>query len=163
MKETRLFLARFALYDKTGICKYLEKKAANGWMLDEMGVLFWRFRRIEPQKLKFSVIYFKSASEYDPKFTESQLRFQEYCEYTGWQFAASRGETLVYYSENEDALQLETDPVVEVTSVHSVMWRRWLLPYLWLSCSDGYRVFAQLKGFSYLKLTSYLLLYNYQP
>ena len=153
MKETRLFLARFALYDKTGICKFLKKKAARGWMLDEMGVLFWKFKHIESQQLKFSVIYFKNASEYDPKLPESQLRFQEYCEYTGWEFAASRGETLVYYSEDEDALPLETDPVVEVKSVHSVMWRRWLLPYLWLGFSHGYRLFEQLKDFGYDPIT----------
>lgn len=153
MREYRKFLARFALYDKTGICKYLENKAAKGWMLDEMGVLFWRFRRIEPQKLKFSVVYFKNASEYDPKLTESQLRFQEYCEYTGWEFAASRAQTLVYYSENEEAIPLETDAVVEVKSVHSVMWRIWLLPYLWLSCSNGFRLFELLKDFAYDPIT----------
>ena len=153
MREYRKFLARFALYDKTGICKYLEKKAEKGWMLDEMGVLFWRFKRIEPQKLKFSVVYFKNASEYDPRLTESQLRFQEYCEYTGWEFTASRGETLVYYSEKEDALPLETDAVVEVKSVHSVMWLRWLLPYLWLGFSHSYRLFEQLKDFVYDPIT----------
>ncbi len=153
MREYRNFLARFALYDKTGICKYLEKKAAKGWMLVEMGLFFWKFKRIEPQKLKFSVVYFKNASEYDPRLTESQLRFQEYCEYTGWEFAASRAQTLVYYSENENAVPLETDAVVEVKSVHSVMWRRWLLPYLWLSCSNGYRLFAQLKIFAYDPIT----------
>lgn len=153
MREYRNFLARFALYDKTGICKYLEKKAAKGWMLVEMGLFFWKFKRIEPQKLKFSVVYFKNASEYDPRLTESQLRFQEYCEYTGWKFAASRAQTLVYYSENENAVPLETDAVVEVKSVHSVMWYRWLLPYLWLSCSNGYRLFAQLKIFAYDPIT----------
>ena len=153
MREYRNFLARFALYDKIGICKYLEKKAAKGWMLVEMGLFFWKFKRIEPQKLKFSVVYFKNASEYDPRLTESQLRFQEYCEYTGWEFAASRAQTLVYYSENENAIPLETDAVVEVKSVHSVMWYRWLLPYLWLSCSNGYRLFAQLKIFAYDPIT----------
>lgn len=153
MREHRKFLARFALYDKTGICKYLENKAEKGWMLDEMGVLFWKFKRIEPQKLKFSVVYFKNASEYDPKLTESQLRFQEYCEYTGWKFAASRAQTLVYYSENEEAIPLETDAVVEVKSVHSVMCSRWLLPYVWLSCSNGFRLFEQLKDFAYDPIT----------
>lgn len=112
------------------------------------------FKRIEPQKLKFSVVYFKNASEYDPKLTESQLRFQEYCEYTGWEFAASRGETLVYYSENEEAIPLETDAVVEVKSVHSVMWRRWLVPYLFLALSQGLSLFSQLKNFAYDPITS---------
>lgn len=153
MREYRKFLARFALYDKTGICKYLENKAADGWLLVDMSTVLWEFKRIEPQKLKFSVVYFKNASEYDPRPTESQLRFQEYCEYTGWKFAASMGETLVYYSEDEDALPLETDAVVEVKSVHSVMWSRWLLPYLWLSCSNGFRLFELLKDFAYDPIT----------
>ena len=156
MREYRKFLARFALYDKSGICKFLEKKAANGWLLVEMGVMFWKFKRIEPQKLKFSIVYFKNASEYDPKLTESQLRFQEYCEYGGWEFAASRGEILVYYSENENAVPIETDAVVEVKSVHSVMWRSWLLPYMLLTFSQGLRLYSYLGRFVQDPVTSLL-------
>ncbi|MBR4049769.1 MAG: DUF2812 domain-containing protein [Clostridia bacterium] len=156
MHEYRNFLARFALYDKIGICKYLESKAADGWMLVKMGDVFWTFKRIEPQKLKFSVVYFKNASEYDPRLTESQLRFQEYCEYTGWEFAASRAQTLVYYSENENAVPLETDAVVEVKSVHSVMWRRWLLPYVLLIFSQGLRLYTYLGRIAQDPVTSLL-------
>ncbi|MBR4305866.1 MAG: DUF2812 domain-containing protein [Ruminiclostridium sp.] len=156
MREYRSFLARFALYDKTGICKFLEKKAANGWMLDEMGALFWKFKRIEPQKLKFSVVYLDKASEYDPRPTESQLRLQEYCEYAGWEFVTSRGEILVYYSENENAVPIETDAVVEVKSVHSVMWRSWLLPYMLLTFSQGLRLYSYSGRFVQDPVTSLL-------
>ncbi len=154
MHKYRNFLARFALYDKTGICKYLERKAEKGWLLVEMGLFIWKFKRIEPQKLKFSVVYFNNASEYDPRLTESQLRFQEYCEYAGWEFAASRAQTLVYYTYDENTVPLETDAVVEVKSVHSVMRYRWLFPYLLLSCTNGLRLFEGLRQFADDPITS---------
>ena len=156
MREYRLFLTRFALYDKTGICKYLEKKAANGWLLVEMGLIFWKFKRIEPQKLNFNVVYFNKASEYEAKPTEGQLSFREYCEYSGWTFAASNAQTLVFYTDNENAVPIETDAVVEVKSVHAVMWYKWLAPYLLIAFSQGSRLFTQLGDFIEEPVTSLL-------
>lgn len=147
MREYRKFLARFALYDKTGICKYLENKAADGWLLVDMGSIMWEFKRIEPQKLKFSVSYVNNASMYDASLTESQKSFVEYCEHTGWTFAASYEHTFVFYTENEDTVPIETDAVVEVENINNVMKRKMLLPYLLLIVSSIINLSTGLSGF----------------
>lgn len=66
MSETRRCLANFSFYDQKGIEKKLEQMAAQGWMINQPGGLFWTFRKIRPQQLRFAVTYFPSASEFDP-------------------------------------------------------------------------------------------------
>lgn len=157
MREYRKFFNYFAMYDKTGICKYLEKKAADGWLLTEMNTLTWKFKRVEPQKLKFSVVYFNRASEYDPKPGEDQLSFREYCEHSGWTFAASNAQTLVFYTDNENTVPIETDALVEVNTIHSVMKWRWFFPYLLLAVLQSLNLCLYLKNFTYDIITSLLV------
>ncbi|MBO5888771.1 MAG: DUF2812 domain-containing protein [Clostridia bacterium] len=142
MREYRKFFTHFALYDKTGICKYLENKAADGWLLVDMGSVMWEYKRIEPRNLKFSVVYYSKISDYDPLLTEGQRNFVEFCEHSGWNFAASFEQTFVFYTENEDAVPIETDAVVEVENIHKVMKRKLLLPYLLLLVSQSVRLFT---------------------
>lgn len=135
MREYRKFIARFALYDKTGICKYLENKAADGWLLVDMGSIMWEYKRIEPQKLKFNISYVNKSSAYDYGLTENQASFVEYCEHSGWKFAASFDHTFVFYTDNEETVPIETDALVEVENIHYIMKRKLLFPYLLLTAS----------------------------
>ncbi len=147
MREYRKFLARFALYDKTGICKYLENKAADGWLLVDMGSIMWEFKRIEPQKLKFNISYVNKSSAYDYGLTENQASFVEYCEHSGWKFAAYFDHTFVFYTDNEETVPIETDAVVEVENIHKVMKRKLLLPYILLTVSPMINLFTMLSAF----------------
>ena len=135
MREYRKFFNRFAPYDKTGICKYLERKAADGWLLVDMSSIMWEYKRIEPQKLKFNISYVNKSSAYDYGLTENQLSFVEYCEHSGWKFAASFDHTFVFYTDNENTVPIETDTVVEVENIHYIMKRKLLVPYLLLTVS----------------------------
>lgn len=136
MREYRKFFNRFAPYDKTGICKYLEKKAADGWLLVDMGSIMWEYKRIEPQKLKFNISYVNKSSAYDYGLTENQVSFVEYCEHSGWKFAAYFDHTFVFYTDNEETVPIETDAVVEVENIHYIMKRKLLFPYLLLTVSQ---------------------------
>lgn len=147
MREYRKFFTHFALYDKTGICKYLESKAADGWLLVDMGSVMWEYKRIEPRNLKFSVVYYSKISDYDPLLTEGQRNFVEFCEHSGWNFAASFEQTFVFYTDNEDAVPIETDAVVEVENIHKVMKRKLLLPYILLTVSPMINLFTELSSF----------------
>lgn len=146
MREYKRSIKHFALYDKTGICKYLEKQAAEGWML--IGIVsgfMWEFKRIEPQQLKFSVVYFGKASEYDHEPTEGQQSFREYCEHSGWSFAASNAQTFVFYTADENAVPIETDALVEVENIHYVMKRKYILPYITIVLLQGFNLFMHLR------------------
>ena len=97
MKDTRRFFSLFTYYDKNGIERYLERKAVEGWMLEKMSAFGWRFRRIAPQKIHFSVNYFPKASAFDAEPGEQQLMFQDFCAHTGWKLADSAAQIQVFY------------------------------------------------------------------
>ena len=88
MKDTKRRLEAFAFFDHTGIQAHLENMAAQGWMVEQPGTYLWRYRRIEPQTLRFAVTYFPAASEFDPDPTEGQQIYEDYCQAAGWHLAA---------------------------------------------------------------------------
>ena len=66
MQAKRWELNLYSFYDHTGMERHLEKMAAKGWLLESIGTTLWRYRRIEPQRLRFSVAYYPDATESDP-------------------------------------------------------------------------------------------------
>ena len=80
MQAKRWELNLYSFYDHTGMERHLEKMAAKGWLLDSIGTTLWRYRRIEPQRLRFSVAYYPDATESDPITpSEGELTFWDYC------------------------------------------------------------------------------------
>ena len=122
----RYELPIFAFYDHTGMTTHLEEMAQRGWLLDKMGGVFWRYRRIEPQRLRFAVVYFPEVTGFEPETPRGHQTMEELCAGTGWQLAANAGKFQVYYNEDTDAVELETDPVSQVAVVHRAMKRNFL-------------------------------------
>ena len=52
MQAKRWELNLYSFYDHTGMERHLEKMAAKGWLLESIGTTLWRYRRIEPQRLR---------------------------------------------------------------------------------------------------------------
>ena len=123
MKSTKRQLIPFSLYDLTGMERHLEKMAQKGWLLDKMSALGWRYRRIEPQKLHFTVSYCHRASAYDPEPTEEVQTFYDFCAHTGWRLAAEFGSMQVFYNDQEDPIPIDTDPAMEIQMVGREMKR----------------------------------------
>ncbi len=119
MKNTKSCFVLFSFYDRTGIEAYLEKQAEKGWLLDKVSATGWHFHRIEPQKLHFSVVYFAKASSFDPEPSEEQLSFQDFCEHTGWNLAASNAQMQIFYNEAPDPTPIETDACLDVAAIHA--------------------------------------------
>ena len=65
MRNTKRELNPYSFYDTEGLARHFERMAAEGWLIEKLGY-FWRYRRIEPQALRFSVVYYSEASEFDP-------------------------------------------------------------------------------------------------
>lgn len=127
MRDTKRRLEAFAFFDHTGIQAHLENMAAQGWMVEQPGTYLWRYRRVEPQTLRFAVTYFPAASEFDPGPTEGQQTYQDYCESAGWHLAARWGQMQIFYTAAQDPVPLETDACTQVDTVHRAM-RRSSLP-----------------------------------
>lgn len=117
MRNTKHQLIPFSVYDLTGMEQHLEKMAQKGWLLDKISALGWRYRRIEPQKLHFTVSYCYRASAYDPEPTEEVQTFHDFCAHTGWHLAAEFGSMQVFYNDQEDPTPIDTDPSLEIQMV----------------------------------------------
>ncbi len=118
MRDTKRRMEFFSFYDHTGISAHLERMAERGWLLEKIGAFTWRYRRIQPKKLAFSVCYFPQASMYAPQPSDGQNMFYDLCAHTGWTLAASSGQMQVFYNERENPVPIDTDPALEVEAVH---------------------------------------------
>lgn len=130
MGEFKSCFRQFAFYDRTGIEEYLEDMALRGWKVVKTNLYVWKFEKIEPQKLRFNVSYFPKASMYDPKPTDEQEDFVELCKHAGWELAAEKGELKVFYNEDENAVPIETDPLIELQSIKKACSENFVLVYL---------------------------------
>ncbi len=120
-------------YDYTGMACHFEKRAQQGWLLEKCGVLLTRYRKIEPQRIKFAVTYFPEITGYEPSVLEGNLRMREYCARAGWTLADDRGIFQIYYHEDPDAVELETEPLIKLQSIRKTMRKQLLLPCLMLA------------------------------
>lgn len=133
MKNTKRCMVTFSFYDRTGIKTYLEKQAENGWLLNKISAFGWIFRRIEPKKIHFSVVYFSKASAFDPEPSKDQLEFQDFCEHTGWKLAASNAQMQIFYNETDYPIPIETDASLEISAIHTSAKKNYLLSYYLLT------------------------------
>lgn len=117
MRETRRCFCKFSYYDQQAIRETLEDMAARGWMLEKTGSFWWTYRRMEPQKLRFSVTYFPNASEFDPGLTEGELTKLDYCRRDGWELVARWGEVgkdyLLFWGDRIVELKFHWEPTPE--------------------------------------------------
>ena len=118
MYDRKRKLMPFTFYDRTGIERRLEEQAEMGWLLEKCSAAGWIYRRIEPAKIHFSVVYFPAADAFDPHPSEKQKRFQEFCEHTGWELIASNVQMQIFCNRRENPIPIETDPVIEVENIH---------------------------------------------
>ena len=131
MKKTKRRLETVSFYDHKGIATHLEKMARKGWMIKRMSNLGWIYEAMEPQELHFSVSYYPKASEFDPEPTEGQRTFQEFCAYTGWELVCTSAQMQIFYNARENPIPIETDPVMEVQTLHAAC-KKNFLPAYWV-------------------------------
>ena len=117
MKEKKWKIASLSFFDRQGIVEQLESMAQKGWMLEEAGDLIWTYRKIPPRRLRFAVTYFPQASPLDPSPGSRQREREELCLQDGWQIAARWGVVQIFFTEKEDAVPIDTDPVTQVSVI----------------------------------------------
>lgn len=130
MKQTkREYLPLYSYFDRSGIAVHLEDMAAQGWMLEKLGTWCWRYRRIEPKNLRVTVTFFPTATQFDPLPSQGLETYRDYCAQAGWLLAADSAQVQVFYSEDPDAVPIETDPAAELANIHRCMKRSFLASY----------------------------------
>lgn len=125
-KERKSFRETLHYYDYTAIQEYLEAKALEGWRLVRRpfgGT--WEFESIEPQKLHYAVTYLPKYSKEDEfLLSDSKNEYLEFCAKQGWQFACAYKDMVIFYNEEENPTPFQTDPEVELASIHKSVMKR---------------------------------------
>ena len=110
----------FDLYAAPEIAQHLEVLARQGWQLERIGPVFWRYRKCPPAALHYAVVYFPKdpADEY---ISRQQRELWELCRATGWELAATVGQMQIFCTAEKEPIPIETDPVVQVETIHTAM------------------------------------------
>ena len=147
MKNTKFeWMPLYSYLDRTAITAHLSDMAAQGWMLEKIGGWSWRYRRMEPKKLRFAVTFFP-ASQFDPGSSEGLETYRDYCAAAGWVLAAETAQVQIFYNEDENAVPIETDPAVELANIRRCVKRGFVGSYwalltlsLFQILFQGYRI-----------------------
>ena len=129
MKTKKRRLEYYSFYDHTGIEQHLTEMAKKGWLLESISNLYWTYRKIEPRDIHFCVTYYPRASDFDPGPSEDQQTFHDLCAHTGWQLACTWHQMQVFYNEKESPIPLDTDPIMEVDTLHRACKKNFLPNY----------------------------------
>lgn len=168
-KDHKRELNSLNLCDYDGVRERLERLSEEGWVLERIGNLFWHYRRAEPKRRHVAVAYFPTATASDPGPSEGQRNYQQLCEDAGWELKAQWAQMQIFYSEEEDPVPIDTDPVQQLETVHRSM-KRGVLPSWWLLLAlSVFQLFTQaqrtwrepvdtLSGGGWLSLPLWLLL-----
>ena len=108
VKKTTFF--PYSPYECSAVEEYLEIMAERGWLLESISKPFFKFKRIEPKKLKFSVDILNKISYFDPNDSNDALNYREYCEAAGWKYLCQDKKIQVFYAEDYNStIDIHTD------------------------------------------------------
>lgn len=99
-KNTFSKLISFNENECQAVERYLEEKALEGWILCDINLVFFKFKKSEPKKVKYTVDIFT-----DLKIGE----YKEYCEASGWKYIGETKKYLIFYTEDENITPIQTD------------------------------------------------------
>ena len=143
MKNTkREWMPLYSYLDRTAITAHLSDMAAQGWMLEKIGGWSWRYHRAGPRKLRFALVFFP-ASQFDPGPSENLATYRDYCAAAGWGLAAGSAQVQIFYSEDENAVPIETDPAVELSNIRRCVKKGFLGSYWALLALSLFQILFQ--------------------
>lgn len=126
MKDIKREIPMFSFYNYTAIQRHLEKRAREGWRLIKADRGSWLYRRMEPKALHYAVVYFPDSSQFDPGPTEGQQALRDYCLAAGWEPVTGWSQAQIYCSPLPDPVPIETEPSLQLRTIHRTMWRNFL-------------------------------------
>lgn len=106
MKNTKVKYFVFSTYECTAIEEYLEEMAREGWFLESISESRFKFNKIEPKNLKYSVEPVYQVSTLDTPDSNTALKYREYRESLGWKYICEKGKLQIFYAEENSTLPL---------------------------------------------------------
>ncbi|MBR6595348.1 MAG: DUF2812 domain-containing protein [Oscillospiraceae bacterium] len=120
MRNEKRFYPLFSNRSRTGLVNYLEKKAMEGWLFTGFSNFGWKFRRIPPQKIRFSIVYFAGISWFDAAVTPELMELRDFCAHNGWEYVDYTESIVVFRNDLEDPVPIQTEPLVELENIHKI-------------------------------------------
>lgn len=124
----------FKEHECKAVEKYLEERALEGWLLEDISCGFFIFKKSKPKKYKFTVDIF------------TDLKTGEYIKYyesNGWKYAGETNKYLIFYTEDEKITTIQNDEDIIVKKVGKSM----LLNVLVYICCAAYIGFIIYRNF----------------
>ena len=121
MKNTRYMVIDAQLYDYAYVEEKLTRLAAEGWHLETVGNMLWKFRRGEPKAVRYAVTFAPSASVYNSRPTEEEEDLADLCAQAGWVRVAAQAQRHIYRNEDPNATPLETDEAERLKNIRRTM------------------------------------------
>ena len=108
--NNKWIIFNFLPYEYKSIERFLENMALKGWKLKSLTGIIFKFKRIEPKRIKYSVDIMDKVSFFDGKNSDRTLEYREYCKEAGWNFVCERQKIQIYCSENyRESMPIHTD------------------------------------------------------
>lgn len=150
MLNFRVSLRLFSFGNRKGICRYLEKMAAKGWMPESLtGDGLWLFRRIPPTALKYALFYARPAKEKDAEAMAKQAEFYELCAHDGWELVCTNSEIQIFCNRRPDPVPLNTDPVAELDRFHTAFLRGFAPSWILDICLFGLLIRREIQSYDW--------------
>lgn len=126
MKDRIYRYIGFVPFDRDGTVKKLEAMAAKGYLLEDMGMLLWRFRKDAPRKVRYAVKYDPDLSLYGPDAAGMEEGSDMGSAESDWQQVCSWGKVMIFSSERSDLAPFVSDEAAELDALKHSMNRSYL-------------------------------------
>jgi hypothetical protein len=118
IKDIKITLFSYLPYECVAVEEYLEEMAKRGWLLQSVKGYLFKFKRIEPKKIKYSVDVLYEASIFDCKDSNAALEYREYCKAAGWNYVCQTGKIQIFYTDDDRKnISIHTDEEEKYKSV----------------------------------------------
>lgn len=101
--------AFFQVYENDALKQYLEHMAASGWKLTRVSSMFLHFEACSPRRIRYCVEVMEKPSAYASNQTEKLKTYRDFCRDAGWEYVGATGYLHIFYTEDENAVAVETD------------------------------------------------------
>ena len=118
IRDIKITFFNFLPYECVAAEEYLELMAEKGWLLESIMGAFLKFKKIEPQRIKYSVDVLHKVSIFDRKDSDVALEYREYCQTAGWNYVCQKGKIQIFYTVDvKETISIHTDEEEKFKSV----------------------------------------------
>lgn len=142
-------LEKFLLFEYEAVEKHLAKMALDGWQLERVHGILWKYKEAEPKNLTYSVAYIPEADDLNPHKTKGELEFVEYCEAAGWEKVGDWNQMQIFVTERANPVSIDTDEELRLETVHRSMKKQFVPFYVMLTVWLFIRLLVQVESFNY--------------